>query len=302
MQAYKPSGRVPIVGLILFIVVGVLLGTLVGVVAYLISTVIFLLILSPLILAVVSGALAYLCVRWGKIRNPAVGFIIGLLLGVAVIGAYWGAGYAAALNEVAAERTSKGNDLTSQINNLLSARSTVDRVVLRETGQTGLIGYVLFMAKDGMTFTRTSSPSSTGITLNREMTLVYWGIELLLVVVSAAFSGMRSAQKPFCEIGKRWLRDGDYKLIGTVDARLSDQFLQALRSGDYRSAGRHIMLGNTPGLVQVKVVKCGEPDLVSPGEMILRATRAAGNRVNELIIGTISPMDYRMLIESGQRL
>lgn len=301
MPTYKPSGRVPFFGLILFILVGAILGAVIGVIAYLISINIYFLILSPLGLAAISGGLAYIAVRLGKMRSSIFGLIAGLLLGIFIYGVYWGAGYVDLLNQFATAAPNKAEDASAIINRVLSARPELDRNLERETGQTGILGYVLLVAEEGLSFSRTSSPSSTSVTLNREMTLAYWGIEALLVLGGCALAGFRSAKQIFCESGKKWLGEKDFQFVGTVDARASSQFLQVLRSGDYRTAGRYVTLGRSMGLVQVKVAMCGEPDLSSPGEMILRVTRSAGNRTNDLLVGVTTPMDYRMLVENAQQ-
>jgi hypothetical protein len=252
-------------------------------------------------LAALSGGVGFLAMRLGKIRSPAFGLIAGLLLGIFILGVYWGTGYVDLLNQFANSAPSKAQDITSSIDRLLDARPALDRNLLRETGQPGILGYVLLVADEGLSFSRTSSSSGTEITLNREMTLVYWGIEALLVVGGTALGGFRAAKMVFCESRKRWIGARDYQLVGTVDARASNQFLQVLRSGDYRTAGRYVTLGRSMGLVQVQVAMCAEPDPGSAGEMILRVTRSAGNRVNELLIGVVTPMDYRVLVENAQQ-
>jgi hypothetical protein len=261
-----------------------------------------LLLLSPLVLAVVSGGLGAIAVHWGRFRSPVFGLIAGVLLGAFVYGVYWGTGYVDALNQVASSAPNKNDDLIGTINRLLSARASLDNFFLRQNiGQTGIVGYVLYLAEQGLSFSRTSSSSGTEITLNREMTLVYWGLEALFVIGGTALACFRSAQVPFCESGKRWVRERDYQLVGTVDARVSDQFLQVLRSGDYRTAGQYMILGRSMGLLQVQVVMCAEPDLGSPGEMILRVTRSAGNRTNTLLTGVVTPMEYRTFVDNAQQ-
>ena len=302
MRTYKPSGRISFFGLILFIIVGAILGSVIGVAAYFISTLIYFLILSPLGLAAISGGLAYIAVRLAKIRSPLFGLIAGLVLGVYVYGVYWGAGYVDLLNQFVNPTPAKdGQDVSAIVNQLLAARPALDRNLERETGQPGIVGYVLLLADEGLSFSRTTSPSSSSITLNRELTLAYWGIETLLVLGGCALAGRRSAKQVFCESGKRWLKESDFQFVGTVDARASNQFLQILRSGDLRSAGQYMTLGRSMGLVHVKVAMCAEPDLSSPGEMILRVTRSAGNRTNELLTGVVTPNEYKMLIDHAQQ-
>ena len=302
MRTYKPSGRISFFGLILFIIVGAILGAVIGVAAYFISTLIYFLILSPLGLAAISGGLAYLAVRLGRIRSPLVGLIAGLILGGYIYGVYWGAGYVDALNQVANTAPSKNEDITSIINRVLNARTDLDRFFDRQNiDERGFLGYVVFMAEQGLSFSRTSSSSGTEITLNREMTLIYWGIETLLVLGACAIAGRRSATQVVCESSKRWLKEGDFQFVGTVDARATNQFLQILRSGDLRAAGQYMTLGRSMGLVQVKVAMCAEPDLSSPGEMILRVTRSAGNRTNYLLTGVVTPNEYKTLIDNAQQ-
>jgi hypothetical protein len=299
MRSYQPSGKVPLLGALGFIVFGLVFALATGVIAYLISTQIYLLIVSPFLLAVVSGGIAYLGVRWGKIRNTVFSALIGLLLGNVVIGAYWGATYVDALNQVADARTSKNSD--DFIGRLTEAQPTLSRTLREETGQTGIVGLILLLAEDGMTFTRTSSPDSTGVTLDRNMTLIYWAIEALLVVGAGIISAIRSARVPFCEISKRWFTDKDYQPLGTIDVRTSNQFTQALRSGDFRTAGQMLTLGAGSDIMQVKVVKCGAADLNTPGDLVLRVTRQAGNRSNDVLVGLLTPMEYRALVDSAQR-
>ena len=299
MRSYQPSGRVPFLGAFGFIILGVFLGLATGILAYFISTQLYLLIASPVLLAAVTGGIAYLGVRWCKIRNTAVSALIGLLIGLVVIGAYWATNYADALNQVAEDRTSKNSD--DLIGRLTAAQPTLDRILREDTGQTGLVGLILFMAEEGMTFTRTSSPDSTGISLDRNMTLIYWAIEALVVVLAGIVSAYTSARQPFCEINKRWFRDRDYQALGTIDVRASSQFIQALRSGDYRTAGQLLVLGSEAGMMQVKVVKCGAADLNTPGDLVLRVTRRSGNRSSDALLGVLTPMEYRALVDSAQR-
>jgi hypothetical protein len=302
MRTYQPSGRISFFGLIFFIIVGAILGAVIGVAAYLISTKIYFLVLSPLGLAAISGGLAYLAVRMGKMRSPLFGLLAGLVLGAYIYGVYWGAGYVDLLNQFVSGAPSKdGQDISSIVNQLLASRPELDRNLQRETGQPGLIGYVLLVAEEGLSFSRTTSPGSSAITLNRELTLAYWGIEALLVLGACALAGRRSAKQVFCESGNRWLKESDFQFVGTVDARVSNQFIQLLRSGDLRTAGQYVTLGRSMGLVQVKVAKCAEPDLASPGEMILRVTRSAGNKTNELLTGVVTPHEYKMLIDNAQQ-
>ena len=300
MRTYKPSGRISFFGLIFFIIIGAILGAVIGIVAYLISTQIYFLVLSPLGLAAISGGLAYVAVRMGKMRSPVIGLLAGLLLGGYIYGIYWGAGYAHELIAEAAN-TSKSGQPIDILNEALALRPQLDRFLQRETGQTGLIGYVLLLAEDGLSFSRTTSPSSSSITLNREMTLGYWGIETLLVLGASAIAGLRSASQVYCESGKRWLKESDYQFVGTVDARASDQFLQLLRGGDFRSAAQYMTLGRSMGLVQVTVAMCAEENLSSPGELVLRVTRSAGNKTNELLTGIVTSNEYKTLIDHAQQ-
>lgn len=297
MKTYQPSGRIPLGGIIVFIVVGSILGMAVGIAAHLISTQIFFLCLSPLGLAVLSGAIANVCVRLGRVRSPGFALLIGLLLGAVIYGTYWGAGYVRALDEVATTSPSKNS--SEPIERLMSARPTLDRFLRSETGQDGIIGYVLFQAEEGMTFSRTSS-SSTEFTFSREMTLGYWGLEMLLVIGAAAFSAYSQAGSPYSELDRRWIGDRDFRFLGSVDGRLDQQFISALNSGNFRGAGQHLMLGSKVGLLQVNVVKFGEPNLAAPGDMIVRGTRRSGNRENEVFTGVISPVEYRALVDSAQ--
>ncbi len=295
MTEYSPSGRFSFLGLILAIVMILIVGTILGVIAYLISKYIYLVPISPLILALLSGAVAGLAVRWGKIRNSIIAILIGLAMGTVSYGVYRAAEYAGTMVEIA--RISAIKDIAGLIAQVQGGQRQLDVFLQREVGQDGFIGFTEFLAQEGMTITRTGSSSSTGgITLVNETLYGYWAIEIFATLLIAAWMARSASRKPYCEDGNKWLKDSDFQMVGAVNEGDVESLKKALLAGDFFTAGGILAAPPPSGGALVRMVRCGGSTEQLDDDIIITATQKKGrNRVETAFTGMMSLSAYNML-------
>lgn len=289
MRPYEPSNRLSFVGFVAMLVVGVLFAVILGAIAAAVGTAIYLVPLSAIILAFLAGGVAQIAVRVGRVRAPLFAFVVGLVLGVIVYGSYRVGNYIYALYQISQLTPSKNADI---VQNLLDARDELEIVIARETdGSSGLIGFILFEASEGMEITRGFSSSSSSLTLDRNATLALWGGEFLLVLLWSAFAARSQARKPYLEKYNRWLSKADYRRLGTVDLRQKEAFMQRLETGDFRGAGFLVMPAPSAGQLWIDVARVGENE----ENVLLKLTEPTGRSRRERL-GMVTWEQYQGII------
>ncbi|MBE2182872.1 MAG: hypothetical protein IAE89_05565 [Anaerolineae bacterium] len=301
MKEYSPSGRVSISGFILALIMIVIVGLILGIIAYLISKTIYLVPLSPLILAFLCGTFAALAVKWGKIRNSLVAILIGLLIGAISYGTYRTAEYVGEM--VAAAQIVAIKDVPGLISQVQGGQRLLDSFLQEEIGQVGFLGFTEYLAQQGMTITRTSATtSSSGVELNREMLYGYWVLEILAILLIAALMARSSAHKPFCEDGNKWLKDGDFQMIGAINFEDVEPLKKALLAGDFYTAGAILAVPPPSGGSLVRMVRCGGSTEQLDDDIFITATQKKGrNRTETSFTGMMSLSAYNMLWNAVQQ-
>src|SRR5690606_16407470 len=89
--------------------------------------------------------------------------------------------------------------------------SYIDAVLIEETGQSGLMGFLVVQAEEGLSMnfrSRYSSSSSSGIpiSLSPPLTVVYWIVEILIISAIAMATAAGAVNHPFCEETNTWLK------------------------------------------------------------------------------------------------
>lgn len=301
MTEYSPSGRFSFLGLVLALIMILIGGAVLGVIAYLISKAIYLVPISPLVLALLSGAVAALAVRWGKIRNSIIAILIGLALGTVSYGTYRAAEYAGTMVEIA--QISSIKDISGLIAQVQGGQRQLDTFLQGEVGQGGFLGFAEFLAQEGMTITRTGSSSSTGgITLVNETLYGYWAIEAFAILLISAWMARSAARKPFCEDGNKWLKDSDFQMVGAINYSDVDPFKKALLANDFITAGAILAVPPPSGGALVRMVRCGGATEQPDDDIIITATQKKGrNRVETAFTGMMSMSAYTMLWNAVQQ-
>lgn len=301
MRNYKASGKIAPLQFLLFTLIGLLIAAVLGVAAMLIAQLIYLVPLSPLIMAAISGALAALVTRLGRNRSPLLALIVGLLIGGTIYGVYRFSEYGYALYTIESQLNPKGDIVANVLGAFDSTNiAQVDRTMAREgITQSGFPGFIMWMSSEGMTITRFSSSSSGsgGITLDQNMTLIYWAVEALLVVGVAAYAAVRSARAPYDENAGQWISDDKFKMFGTVDGSQQRDFVRALEQGNWQRAGSMMMPGISGGQVIVQGYKLGDDF----GDVLLRITQTANKRSNQVAQGVLSMSEFKTLLANASR-
>lgn len=190
VEATRSHSRLPVLGVILLLLFAVVGGVGVGVVLLLSSRVVYLIFASVMIAAVVGGWMVALAARLGKVRVAGVAFLFGLLTGVLIYGTYRYGQYLderqIAREQILAEAPSLKPDEVEQL---------IDEVLVEETGYSGFVGMTLLDAEAGMTVVPTRGSSSAELTLNKELTIGYWAMEILIMTLGTGFAAMSRSKQ-----------------------------------------------------------------------------------------------------------
>jgi len=226
MRPIHPSNIVPFPGLVLALAIVLVGGVMTGIAAYYFSTVIYMVLIFPLIMGFLAGWLAVIGVKLGKIRNPVVGTILGLLCGLVVYGSMWTAqyyGFKEQVNQSIVEQY--GPQDRAQV------EQTINQELVADTGQGGFVGFVMVTAKQGVEIVPFISSTAQGTNLGETGSYIYFLIELALVLALGFRPPFKAAAMPFCKVCRRWL--GKEKLVGYLDPNLSAEILSHARSGNF---------------------------------------------------------------------
>lgn len=229
MTPYRASGKAPIGGIILLLVLTVVGGVAIGAAAYFISKLIYLIILFPLVMAVLGGAIVNFGIKLGKIRNGFVALLFGVLMVASIYGSYRIGEYLGFKQEI--------YDIADE-----EAGETVDRALVDEfieeqleyeTGSTGFIGFTKYIAQQGIDI----SYRTTDIHLEETATWIYWGVEILALLIIIPMMTVGAAGEPFSEDCNRWFDSGDKRIyVGNIPADSASQFQSLMQTNDVRSA------------------------------------------------------------------
>lgn len=204
MRAYRPSRRAPLFGLMMMLVLGAIAAVAVGMALWAAENFIglYLILVFPGIASFLLGGVLAFGVRVGKVRSPFIAVVIAILAGVLTMFVYHFAGYYITFRgEVRSVMIEQGspNPTDRDVDDL------VDLVLLDEVGQTGFIGYMQLIAREGISITRATSSSSSGVPITGAGVWIYWVVEVLIVVgISAVIVG-NAASHPFNEATKSCL-------------------------------------------------------------------------------------------------
>jgi hypothetical protein len=238
MKKYRTSGRIPFGGFIALILATIIGGAVIGGIVFAASHLIYLIILFPLLMGAVGGGLLALVVRGTKVRSPIIAALFGLIMGVGIVGVYRFAEYYIDFrNEITnAAHESEGDNITQE-----EIDQFIDETLEQETGSPGFIGYLKYSASLGTTITRSSSE----VELDEKATWVYWGIELVIVMLFCAGLAASAARKPFNEEAGEWYPEP--LLVGSVDWKSRKEFYKLLKAGDLRSAFKMVTTASLSG-------------------------------------------------------
>ncbi len=290
MQPYHPSNAVPLRGWLFLLLAVVVGGAAIGGLTFLVDKLVYLVCLFPIIMGFAGGFLISQACRLGKVRNPWVALAAGILMGVVIYGAYTFFTYLGFREQVYTELVNQYGDVSRA-----DVEEYIDISLEEMYGQPGMVGYLSMMAEEGVQIGRvgSSSSSSSQINLQNEGAWIYWGLELLVIVVVSAILGRQQATQPFCESCDEWIDKEE--TLGLLTQEAAGQGMQMAKSGALRALGEMCLDLATPiaarswVLVQVAACKrCMSSDArLSFKQVTLNKKNQAESRV--ALQGMISP-------------
>ncbi len=234
MQKYRASNRMSFGGLILLLVLAVISAAALGGILFAVDYYVhfYLVLMFPMFAGAIAGGLLTRGVYSAKVRSPIVAWLVGLICGVLMFGVYHFASYyvgfrtdmrKAYVENVGQEPTDAEFD------------EVLDLLLKDEVGDVGIMGYLKLTAKEGMSITRTASSTSSAIDLLDEWVWVYWGVEILLAGLFAAFIAGRAAGEPFNEDSSEWY--GPATFFATAPGKSRKDVVNAFKDGNFQQAG-----------------------------------------------------------------
>ncbi|MCC6892940.1 MAG: hypothetical protein IT321_08985 [Anaerolineae bacterium] len=235
MQKFRASNHVSFGGFLLLLVLAIVAGAALGGVLFAVDYYIhfYLVLLFPIVAGAIAGGLLARGVYSAKVRSPFVAFIVGLVCGVLIFAVYHGLSYYIGFrNEVKGFYVEDfGEEPTDA-----ELNEYIDFGLQDAVDDTGFVGYMKLVADQGFSITRTASTSSSsGIDLQGNAVFAYWGVEILIAALFAAFIAARAAGEPFNEDANEWYGPAMY--FATTNAKGRKEFLNALKDGNFQQAG-----------------------------------------------------------------
>jgi hypothetical protein len=162
-------------GALIFILLG---GSVIGLLASIISNFIYIHLLFPIAFGLAGMLILVGALGKFKIRGKLPEISLALLMALTIYGAYHYANYqtfrfvlASQMNEQIANETGEPQSEVADI--------FVDYALEEETGHTGLPGYFLYRAEEGVSIGRWYSQNKTN--LGPYLSWVYWLVELAII-------------------------------------------------------------------------------------------------------------------------
>jgi hypothetical protein len=246
-------------------------GAAVGGITYLIALLFYLIILFPIGMGSVGGAIMKWAVQSGKVRNPLVASLCGLLTGLTMFGTLRGLEFVESRNQVSQNKAISAGT---------SAAAT--RTPIPEQKGLGVVRIGRYNIKN---------MGETG-------TKIYWLIELSIISYLAISIPRAMAAEAFCESSNDW-----YHLktrLGNVEPAAMNRFLVLIKIPHLSEAGTLI---NT----QIDKVEAGSLELYTKTvddskhqEVLLSINSTVVNKkgqlqIQEIETSILSPTEYQQL-------
>jgi hypothetical protein len=252
MKKYCYSNKLSCLGFVLLFLCTTLGAVTIGALAFGVSKAAYLVLLFPLLMGLAGGSLNLWAISQGKVRNPWLATISGLLTGVVIYGVFLYGGYLLYRSDKIgwAENTSPAEK--SEV------EADLDRSILDTTGHPGFWGYLDQQAKNGVVIVGEKQSNSPPIIIKDRGAWINWIGELLIICgITTSMSRWR-VSAPFSETTNRWFNRADR--LGTI---ANSDIAQARTALDESRLGDFIALVKIKGQLvaggwEVHFKKCGE--------------------------------------------
>ncbi len=262
MKPYRPSGIAPIPGVLVAIAFALISGLIAGGLLWAADHKIgiYLIILFPAVAGFIVGLATASGTRRGKLRNPLLAGLIGLLGGLFAAGVYHFLSYEVSFKESvrdALNSQNAQNAASAPAPTALEIQQFTDAYLTDEVKDKGFAGYLKLEAKEGISITRSSS--SSGIELKNGWAWGYFAIEALIMAGLGAMLASSAAGEPFDERANAWYGEPVY--LGGAAGEAGTALANALKGGAFERAGGLVQPGRAElGLPRVELLARLSPD------------------------------------------
>jgi hypothetical protein len=284
MKPYRPSGKVPSASYLKILLGAIVGGSAIGGFTHLVSQLFYLIVLFPLGMGLAGICVVAMIVTGGKVRNPVVAGLTGLLTGFSIYGSMHYFDYLKIQNTVISDIKKDAEFKDADPTQLF------DEILKYRTGSTGFVGFVKDSAKRGVTIGR------GGANLGETGTWIYWLIELGIIQALIVYTAVNGAKDPFCESSNDWYKSAEN--VGNVDASTASNFLELVSSDRFAEAGAFVKSDPetiTPdSLAVTKQVSPSDPQ----ADIFLKISKIKVDKegkpdLKEIITGLVSATDYQ---------
>lgn len=227
MKPYLAPNRVPILGMILLVSGSIILGVVIGALAYFISNFIYYIVIFSLAVGGAAMIAYYKLLQFAKVRHSMIAASMGFMTGIFIGLAYYGSAYLVLRSEFIADAQKNHNV------NAAKASQVFNKILVEETGSSGILGYMKFRAKEGDQYTNYFMENGLPIhefsfTLKSAWAWLYWFLEVLFFSLPTAWIGYDVGKRAFSESANDWY-DPLPKQISAVPMECKEQLLTLLK-------------------------------------------------------------------------
>jgi hypothetical protein len=254
MREYRPSGLIPLTGIVLLAAAALIGGVGLGLIVHFVARQIYLIILFPIFLGLAAGFIVAVAAQAGKVRAPLIAGLFGVILVAILYGVYWYADYYLLFRgDLRDEIEQSFGEITDE-----EYQQFEDTALDVETGSKGFVGYIKLTAQEGITLTRATSSSDSGLTLKDMIAYIYWAVEFLIMAYLGFIGAYRSGQQPFSEETGQWFGKPTY--VGTLNPVSIPALVEHLQQGQLEQAGALLSpIASQPPRYDIVVYDTGAP-------------------------------------------
>jgi hypothetical protein len=296
---YRPDGGVTAPGVVLTFALEALAGVVLGLLSAFIGHWFYLVLLFPLLVGLGLGCAGLLGVGLGKVRNPLIAGLAGVL-GACVASAtgqlfeYVGFLADRAANRQQIEAVAAWQP--APVPGPPVAGPAPDEVqdARARLAVDGFFGFVDFSARRGVTISRAGSFNDKGMNLGHVGSYIYWGVEFL-IMAAVAFAIMRkAATDPFCTACRSWKKD---HRLGSLRPP-AEEAADALRAGKLGRLDDHDPSTRKKGDLRLHVAVCPNCHDDSPIDVrLVRVTQVQGRDQQKVLAHVTYPGEALAALE-----
>ena len=225
----------PVKALTLFlgaVLTAILGGAVAGITTAAVGSFFYIALIFPIVMGFVGGYILTAAIQLATVRKTSLLIFMALLTAISIYGMYHYGRYIA-LQVQASLEISSGLTEATRDENMKAAKVLIDYALKEETGHSGLLGYMLFKAKEGVSIGRFYS--SNRLNLGPVLTWVYWIFEFGIILWLTTSMGKKETLVPICDVCGRPY--GKEKHLGGVTNQKESILQDLIKWRDFAKLG-----------------------------------------------------------------